>query len=498
MELLPTVIHDARPLIALLTPLFAVVGITWASEKRPNLREAFTFLAGIVQAGVVLSMIPLVLAGNVIECHIWQVFTNVPLLLRVDGFGLTFAAVASVLWIATSLYSIGYMRGLHEHAQTRFYSFFAISMSATMGVAFSANLLTIYFFYEMLSVSTFPLVTHMQNKEARTGGRTYLTYLLTTSLCLLLPALSWCYVWLDGGQGAMDFLAGNSMAEEFSGTTQLLLLVLFTFGFAKAGLMPFHSWLPNAMVAPTPVSALLHAVAVVKVGVFCVIRVYSDVFGINLLQGLDGEGIMIWIACATILISSFIALSQDNLKRRLAFSTIGQLGYVVLGATLATKQGMGGAVLHIAMHACGKITLFFCAGAIFVATGKKYVSQLRGLGRKMPFTMGAFLIGSLSVIGLPPLGGFVSKWYLALGALEGDYLWVVVVLLVSSMLNVFYLLPVAVKAFFRDPDEDDEEGEDGMKEAPWQCVVPLTCTALGCFVLFLFSDVLLKLAGLIP
>jgi len=239
---------------------------------------------------------------------------------------------------------------------------------------------------------------------------------------------------------------------------------------------------------------LLHAVAVVKVGVFCVIRVYSDIFGIEVLQALDGEQILVWIACATIIISSLIALSQDNLKRRLAFSTIGQLGYVVLGATLATKQGMGGAVLHIAMHACGKITLFFCAGAILVASGKKYVSELRGLGRKMPFTMAAFLIGSLSVIGLPPLGGFVSKWYLVLGALDRDYVWVVVVLLVSSLLNVFYLLPVAVSAFFRTDDE--KEGEGGIQEAPWQCVVPLSCTALGCFGLFLFSDVLLSLAGL--
>ena len=436
----PTVINDARPLIAMLAPMVALAAIVWAGEKRKNLREIFTLVAGVVQASVVLSLLPLVLAGNVVEFHIWQIFTNVPMLLRVDGFGLTFAAVASVLWVATSLYAIGYMRGLHEHAQTRFYSFFAISLCATMGVAFSANLLTIYFFYEMLSVSTYPLVTHMQDKEARKGGRTYLSYLLFTSLCLLLPALSWCYVWLDEGQGAMDFLAGNSMSEQFSGTTQIVLLLLFTFGFAKAGLMPFHSWLPNAMVAPTPVSALLHAVAVVKVGVFCVIRVYSDVFGMEVLQALDGEQIMVWIACATIIISSLIALSQDNLKRRLAFSTIGQLGYVVLGATLATKQGTAGAVVHIAMHACGKITLFFCAGAILVASGKKYVSELRGLGRKMPFTMGAFLIGSLSVIGLPPLGGFVSKWYLVLGALERDYVWVVVVLLVSSLLNVFYLL----------------------------------------------------------
>jgi multicomponent Na+:H+ antiporter subunit D len=362
-----------------------------------------------------------------------------------------------------------------------------------MGVAFSANLLTIYFFYEMLSVSTFPLVTHMQDKSARTGGRTYLGYLLFTSLCLLLPALSWCYVWLEGGQVAMDFMGDDGKVAAFGSTTQIILLLLFTFGFAKAGIMPFHSWLPGAMVAPTPVSALLHAVAVVKVGVFCLYRVYADVFGFDVLRSLDGEDWMIALACATILISSLIALSQDNLKRRLAFSTIGQLGYVALGVTLATQNGAGGSVLHIAMHACGKITLFFCAGAIFVATGKKYVSELRGLGRKMPITMGAFMIGSLSVIGLPPLGGFVSKWYLALGALDRDAVWVVVVLLISSLLNVFYLLPVAVTAFFRT-DETDEDS--GIKEAPWTCVLPLALTALGCFALFFFSGPLLRLAGL--
>jgi multicomponent Na+:H+ antiporter subunit D len=291
----------------------------------------------------------------------------------------------------------------------------------------------------------------------------------------------------------MDFLADTGKVGAFSQTTQMVLLALFTFGFAKAGIMPLHSWLPGAMVAPTPVSALLHAVAVVKVGVFCVIRVYSDIFGVQVLQELDGEDWMIGIACATILISSLIALSQDNLKRRLAFSTIGQLGYVVLGATLATEQGVGGSVLHIAMHACGKITLFFCAGAIFVASGKKYVSELRGLGRKMPITMGAFMIGSLSVIGLPPLGGFISKWYLALGALDRDMIWVVVVLLVSSLLNVFYLLPVAVTAFFRDPEDDQDTG---MKEAPMACVVPLAITAIGCFVLFFMAEPILTLVGL--
>ena len=490
-----TIVEDIRPLIAFVAPLVGVLGIAWAGEKRQNLRETFTFLVAIIQATAVVSMVPIILSGKIIEFQIWQIFTNVPLLLRVDGFGILFACVASLLWIATTLYAIGYMRGLHEHAQTRFYSFFAISLSATMGVAFSANLLTIYFFYEMLSVSTFPLVTHMQDKEARTGGRTYLGYLLFTSLCLLLPAMSWCYVWLDGGNITMDFLTDTGKVGAFSQTTQIILLSLFTFGFAKAGIMPLHSWLPGAMVAPTPVSALLHAVAVVKVGVFCVIRIYSDIFGLEVLRNLDGEDWMIGIACATILISSLIALSQDNLKRRLAFSTIGQLGYVVLGATLATEQGVGGSVLHIAMHACGKITLFFCAGAIFVASGKKYVSEMRGLGRKMPITMGAFMVGSLSVIGLPPLGGFISKWYLALGALDRDAVWVVVVLLISSLLNVFYLLPVAITAFFRSEKEEDQDGE-GIKEAPWACVVPLTFTALGCFALFFFSDSILKLVGL--
>ncbi len=347
----------------------------------------------------------------------------------------------------------------------------------------------------MLSVSTFPLVTHMQDKEARTGGRTYLGYLLFTSLCLLLPALSWCYVWLDGGHLTMDFIEDVGKVGHFGETTQIVLLFLFTFGFAKAGLMPAHSWLPGAMVAPTPVSALLHAVAVVKVGVFCVYRIYADVFGAEVLSQMSGEEWTMVIASATILISSLIALSQDNLKRRLAFSTIGQLGYVVLGAAIATDRGQGGAVLHIAMHACGKITLFFCAGAIFVATGKKYVSELRGLGRKMPLTMGAFMIGALSVIGLPPLGGFISKWYIALGALDRDAIWVVVVLLISSLLNVFYLLPVAVTAFFRD---SETENDSSIKEAPWQCVLPLVLTALGCFLLFFWSDVLLQMIGLQP
>ena len=425
----PTVINDARPLIAMLAPMVALAAIVWAGEKRKNLREIFTLVAGVVQASVVLSLLPLVLAGNVVEFHIWQIFTNVPMLLRVDGFGLIFAAVASVLVDR----HLALRHRLHAWSARARPDAFLFLFRCFPLRHHGRGLLGQPAHHLLLLRDAVGLDLPAGHPHAGQGGPqgwSHLPQLPSFHFPLFAVARPQLVLRLAGQWTRSDGFSRRKFHVRaiFRDTTQIVLLLLFTFGFAKAGLMPFHSWLPNAMVAPTPVSALLHAVAVVKVGVFCVIRVYSDIFGIEVLQALDGEQIMVWIACATIFISSLIALSQDNLKRRLAFSTIGQLGYVVLGATLATKQGMGGAVLHIAMHACGKITLFFCAGAILVASGKKYVSELRGLGRKMPFTMAAFLIGSLSVIGLPPLGGFVSKWYLVLGALDRDYVWVVVVL----------------------------------------------------------------------
>jgi multicomponent Na+:H+ antiporter subunit D len=255
------------------------------------------------------------------------------------------------------------MRTLKGHDQTRFFACFALSLSATMGVAFAGNLLTLYIFYEILSLSTYPLVTHHGDKEARSGGRTYLSHLLGTSVAFVLPAMIYCY--LKNG-GDMNFTDGSLLRTDVDAGAGLILLLAFTFGFAKNGLMPFHSWLPNAMVAPTPVSALLHAVAVVKVGVFCVIRVFTGVFGLDLLKDLNVAVVVSWIAAFTVITSSLIALTQDNLKRRLAFSTIGQLSYIILGVSLLTSLGVTGSILHVAMHAFGKITLFFCAGAIYV------------------------------------------------------------------------------------------------------------------------------------
>jgi len=390
----------------------------------------------------------------------------------------------------TTIYSIGYMRGLNEHSQTRYFCFFAIALSATVGVAFSANLFTLYLFYEMLSFATYPLVAHHQDQEARSSGRKYLLYIVGASIGLVLPAMMICY----NLTGTLEFSKQGIFTGTEPNATMLVLLLMLVLGFAKAGIMPFHSWLPAAMVAPTPVSALLHAVAVVKVGAFSVLRVLTGVFGIDLLARLNLGIVICYLAAFTVITASLIALSQDGLKRRLAFSTIGQLSYIVLGVALLSPKGMIGGMTHIAMHAFGKITLFFCAGAIFVATGKKNISEMVGIGRRMPITMVAFFIGSLSVIGLPPTGGFFSKWYLVQGTIQADQWPMLVVLLTSSLLNAAYFFPIVYKAFFCTPEE--AMFEDRIEEAPIWCVVPLVITAAGSIALFFYPTLFLKLAEL--
>jgi multicomponent Na+:H+ antiporter subunit D len=441
-----------------------------------------------VKFGIVAAMLPAVLNGKEISCALVEVLPGLSIAFRVDAFGMLFALVASFLWIITSVYSIGYMRGLDEHAQTRYFCFFAVSLSAAVGVAFSANLLTMYLFYEMLSLATYPLVTHHQDQEARTSGRKYLLYTVGASIGLVLPAMLLTYHLT----GSLDFSPQGILAGTASRGTVALLLFMFVFGFAKAAIMPFHSWLPAAMVAPTPVSALLHAVAVVKVGVFSIVRVITAIFGTDLLQTLDLSTPLLLVASTTILVGSFIALSQDNLKRMLAFSTIAQLSYIVLGAALLSPKGVTGGMVHIAMHAFGKITLFFCAGAIFVATGRKNISEMTGIGRRMPVTMTAFFIGALSIIGMPPCGGFLSKWYLVLGALEADKIAILVVLLFSSLLNAGYFMPVVYRAFFCPPEEALFEAR--VQEAPLCCVVPLVITAVISILLLFYPQPFMNLA----
>lgn len=480
-------ITSIKPVLAILTSIVVVIPIVLSNNK-PNLRESWSFIAGFVKLIIIASMVPVVLNGSSIDYTLVEIVSGVSLKFRVDSLGLIFALVASSLWIFTTAFSIGYMRKEKEHSQTRYYSFFALALSATIGVAFAANLLTLYLFYEMLSLSTYPLVTHHQNKEARTSGRKYLTYILGSSIGLALPAMLIVYHLT----GTLEFANQGILSDSGSKALMSVLLLMFVFGFAKAGIMPFHSWLPAAMVAPTPVSALLHAVAVVKVGVFSIFRVVTGIFGIDLLRSFDLSTVLCYIASITILTGSLIALSQDNLKRRLAFSTIGQLSYIILGLALLSRDGVLGSMLHIVMHAFGKITLFFCAGAIFITHGKKYISDMVGIGKKMPVTMSAFFIGSLSVIGLPPVGGFVSKWFMLLGTLDAHKITMLVVFLVSSLLNAAYFLPIVYKAFFCTAEENQFKGQ--IKEAPMWSLVPLVLTAIISIILFFYPQPFLTLA----
>jgi len=479
-------IVSIKPFIAVLVSIAAVPLLILS--RRANIRESWTFIAAIAKSLIVLSMLPAILKGNQLVFTLAEVVPGVAIRFRVDALGMLFALVASSLWIITSAYSIGYMRGLNEHSQTRYFCFFALALSATIGVAFSANLLTLYLFYEMLSLATYPLVTHHQDAEARASGRKYLTYILGASIGLALPAMLICYT----QTGTLEFAREGFLSGTCSKGLVTLLLLMFLFGFAKAAIMPFHAWLPAAMVAPTPVSALLHAVAVVKVGVFSIVRVLTGVFGIDLLSTLHLDTLICIIASFTIIVGSLIALTQDNLKRLLAFSTIAQLSYIVLGVGLLSPQGMTGGILHIAMHAFGKITLFFCAGAIFVATGKRNISEMKGLGRRMPITMIAFLIASLSIVGLPPTGGFLSKWYLVLGTLQAGQTAFLVVLLTSSLLNAAYFMPIVYRAFFSPPDA--QEPDTGIREAPLFCIAPLTVTALISIILFFYPQPFFRLA----
>jgi len=469
---------------ALLVPAAGAGGIALAG-RWPNLRETVTLAAAALLFACVLGLVPAVLAGSTPELFVLEMLPGIALGFRVEPLGMLFALVASGLWIVNSVYSIGYMRGNDEPHQTRYYICFALALAATMGIAFAANLLTLFLFYEMLTLVTWPLVTHHGDDEARAGGRTYLGVLLGTSIVLLLPAIiaTWALA------GTLEFVPGGLLAgARLSNAALGGLLALYMFGIGKAALMPFHRWLPAAMVAPTPVSALLHAVAVVKAGVFAVVKVIVYVFGVDTLAGLRAADWLPAVAGFTIIAASVVALRADNLKRRLAYSTVSQLSYVVLAAALLTPLSVVGAALHIAAHAVGKITLFFAAGAIYTASHKTEVSQLDGIGRRMPWTMGAFLVGALSLIGVPPCVGFVSKWYVLQGAFAAKLWPAAAVLLGSTLLNAAYFMPIVYVAFFRAP-RGEPHGE-----APVAIVLALVATAAATVALFFLPGLPLALA----
>ena len=453
----------------------------------PNVREAVSLATGGWLFLEVLALLPAVEAGERPAAVLTAVIPGIPIAFEVEPLGMVFALVASFLWIVTTIYSIGYMRGHGESNQTRFYACFAIAIASAIGVAFAANLFTLFVFYEVLTLSTYPLVTHSGTDEARRAGRVYLGVLLGTSIAFQLFAILW--VWVLAGE--VGFREGGILAGRAGPGATAGLLALFVFGIGKAAVMPFHRWLPAAMVAPTPVSALLHAVAVVKAGVFAVVKVVVYVFGTDHLAA-AGEGVGWLLAAAglTVLAGSLAAMRRDNLKARLAYSTVSQLSYIVMGALFASAWGIVGAGLHIVMHAFAKITLFFCAGAILVAHHRTEVSELDGIGRAMPITMGAFLVASLSIVGLPLLGGMWSKWYLALGAIEAGHYAALAALMLSSLLSVAYLLPIPVRAFLK---RGRETGGGGVAEAPWPCVLAIGLTAAGCLALFWYADRWLRL-----
>lgn len=460
--------------------------------RRPNLRDTAMIAGSLALFSQVTRLLPPVLQGHEVG---WTAITMMPGLsirFSLEPLGLLFALIATGLYIITAFYSIGYMRGHHEENQTRFFSCFALAIFATLGAAFAGNLLTLFLFYELMTLSTYPLVTHHATQEAKHAGRVYLGILLTSSILLFLPGL--CWTWLLSG--TLEFQQGGILTGKTSATNMAILLGLFAFGTAKAALMPLHRWLPAAMVAPTPVSALLHAVAVVKVGVFTILKICVYIFGVDTLRETGISSWLVYISSFTILAASIVALTKDNLKTRLAYSTISQLSYIVLGATLANGYAVMGCGLHIVMHAFGKITLFFCAGAIALTAHKKCVSELDGLGRHMPWTFGAFTIAAISIIGLPPLGGAWSKWYLGRGAAESGQPLLVGVLMISSLLNIAYLLPIPVRAFFAKPSEPIEHGETNRF-----CLLPLCFTALASIALFFLANkiyhLLLPITGIL-
>jgi len=472
--------------IALALPLAGAVGIALAGRINANLREAVTLATAGALAWTVWGLLPELMAGGRPSLSLFEIVPGIEIAFKVEPLGMLFAALASGLWIVNSVYSIGYMRGNNEKHQTRFYVFFALSLAATMGIAFAANLFTLFLFYEALTLSTYPLVSHKGDADTVRSARVYLGILLTTSIGLLLPAIIWTYLAAGGG----DFTAGGILAGKVDGPALGLLLALFVFGIGKAAVMPVHRWLPAAMVAPTPVSALLHAVAVVKAGVFSVTKVIIYIFGVDHLFATPSSEWLLYAAAFTIIAASLVALRQQNLKRLLAYSTVAQLSYVVLAVAILKPLAEIGASIHIVAHAFGKITLFFAAGAIYVASKKTELWQLAGIGRRMPWTMAAFTIGALSMIGVPPTGGFVSKWYILAGAFQSNNYVAIFTIIASTVLNAAYFLPIVFAAWFGR--EADANGKDH-GEAPLAAVLALSATAVLTILFFLFNGPVIAL-----
>ena len=460
----------ALVLIAIFSTTFGAIWVAVTPNEAKTERNTVAFGATLVSAFMVWWLLSLSLHSGVYPAFELGI-ASLSLKLALDPLGLTYAVIAASLWVFASVYSSGYMD--HDGKQRQFFSFFLLSAGITLGIAFSGNLFTFYLFYELLTFATYPLVVHTGNKEALEAGTKYIKYSLIGASFILAGLVM---LWRVTG-GVLDFGSLPAALNTVPSGQLVVLFFLFLIGFGvKAALVPLHGWLPSAMVAPTPVSALLHAVAVVNAGIFGVLRTVYSVFGVDLIQSLNIRWLVLSLCCITILMGSFIALKQDVLKRRLAYSTISQLAYILLGAFILHPLALAGAILHMIFHSTLKIVLFFSAGIVAEETGCVKISELKGVGRILPLTLGSFGLVSLGMIGMLPLSGFWSKYYLMRGGLATDSWILLVVLLLSGLLNAFYFIPITISAFTGKSDLEHRE-----KTTPlWLMLVPtLVLTGLG-------------------
>lgn len=416
----------------------------------------------------------------------FDLLPGLPLLLRADALSLLFITLSAQLWFLTTIYAVGYLE--QSPHRSRFFGFFSLCVTATVGVAMAGNLLTFILFYEMLTLSTYPLVVHRGTEVARRAGATYLLYTVIGGILLLLGA-----VWLYTLTGTLEFRPQGIVSDlDTSHHRALIIIFVLLIGGlgVKAALLPLHGWLPKAMVAPAPVSALLHAVAVVKAGAFGVVRVVYDIFGIQFAATLGVMMPLAWLASTTIIYGSVRALFQDDLKRRLAYSTISQVSYITLGIALVGPVASIGGLVHLVHQGLMKITLFFCAGNLAETLGIHKISEMNGVAQRMPWTMGAFTVAALGMIGVPPMAGFISKWYLGLGALDVGANWVLLILAGSSALNAMYFLPILYRAWFLAPEGNwPQERHYPHAETALALLLPPVLTALLALAAGLFASV---------
>ena len=472
--------------LALLPPLIAPL-LIYIFKSNQNIRDSIGVIGSLISFYATINITNTLMNGLSPELFLFNIFNDLSLSFKVTPLGAVFGLLCSGLWILAAIYSIGYMRGNNEKNQTRFYIFYSLSIFGALCVAWSSNLLVLFIFYEFLTFATYPLVVHKETEDSIKASRLYLGILVGSSLMLFLPAIIW--VWYS--VGTLNFTDGGILQNSFNPSNAPILLFLFVFGIGKAALMPLHWWLPAAMVAPTPVSALLHAVAVVKAGVFSILMVICYIFGPEFMNSSGSGTFLIWASTITLFLSSVIAITKNDIKARLAYSTVSQLSYIILGGAIATNYSLIASVSNIMMHGVGKITLFFCAGAIYVSTKITKISDLNGLGHKMPLTFFAFSIGALSIIGIPPFGGSWSKFYLLLGAAQSELTIIIIILAISTLLNTYYLLDPVFRAFFMDKNESIKSTSHPLT------VYPAVCSAFIVLLLFFYIEPLLELVNLI-